>query len=276
MLLTRRFSWILLVISAFIFSFICVYADTPSGESASISPLLFVGENYVPSDAMVVSERILVPIRNLATPLNLTLNYESNTQKLTVTSSQQAIIFYVGQNQALVNGETVLLDVAPISKNGMVYVPLRFLTTTLGMDITPFYNFSYPVYKGVDSLILGEVEYTFDVYERQSVLSVVIDSTTPETFTQNGKYTAYVEKMINDEENSFLSFRPQLKLSAPEPYTVPDGNFVLHQTNHLVTLPLTLSEAKHELLTRYEMVAGTITLEISEGTICDITEMYLP
>ncbi len=92
-----------------------------------VSPTIFEG-------------RTMLPIRYAATPLGADVGWDDQTRKVTVSLDKTKIELWIGQSNALVNGNSVLIDsgnvnVKPMIVNGRTMLPLRFVTEALGCTV---------------------------------------------------------------------------------------------------------------------------------------------
>lgn len=83
----------------------------------------------------IVEGTTLVPLRSMGTELGAAINYDKNTQKVTISYKEQEAIMYLGQKSMLVNGEKKAMEIAPIMVEGTMYVPLRVVGTALGGQV---------------------------------------------------------------------------------------------------------------------------------------------
>lgn len=79
---------------------------------------------------------MMVPVRPLAESLALKLEWNDEAQSTTLESVQgTSLIFTVGSNKAVVNGQVMELEETVVLKEGHLYVPLRFAADSLGAQI---------------------------------------------------------------------------------------------------------------------------------------------
>ncbi|MDD4665929.1 MAG: copper amine oxidase N-terminal domain-containing protein, partial [Clostridia bacterium] len=79
--------------------------------------------------------RTLVPFRVIAEDLHLDVLWESATQTIKGTTPTTSLLLKIGTNTALVNGQTVPLDVPPEISEGRTLIPLRFFSENLGCTV---------------------------------------------------------------------------------------------------------------------------------------------
>jgi N-acetylmuramoyl-L-alanine amidase len=92
-------------------------------------------------DPFILNGRTLVPARVVSETLGANVDWNADTQQVTVTSGDTTIILTIGSPNALVNGETVALpdNVAPVlvrvDGGSRTMVPVRFVSEQLGADV---------------------------------------------------------------------------------------------------------------------------------------------
>jgi hypothetical protein len=79
--------------------------------------------------------RTLVPVRFVAEALGAEVSWKGKQQLVTLTKGSDVIKLTVGENKSLVNGVEKIFDSKAISKDGRTYVPLRFISESLGSII---------------------------------------------------------------------------------------------------------------------------------------------
>ncbi|MBB6675203.1 copper amine oxidase N-terminal domain-containing protein [Cohnella nanjingensis] len=108
-------------------------AFAASGESNQV----FIDGRYQDS-AITVQGRTLVQLRALDDPAWLTYTYDAKTGIVTATSKDKSKVVKLraGQKTATVGGASVKLDATIVNKDGRTYVPLRFISESLGAYVT--------------------------------------------------------------------------------------------------------------------------------------------
>ncbi|WP_338555235.1 trypsin-like peptidase domain-containing protein [Paenibacillus sp. KS-LC4] len=88
------------------------------------------------SNSPFVSEgTTLVPFRNLFEALGATISYNGKTKTINAKKDLTEIILTINNPVAYSNGASFKLNVAPKAISGVTYVPLRFVSETLGYGI---------------------------------------------------------------------------------------------------------------------------------------------
>ena len=88
----------------------------------------------------IVESRTMLPIRYAATPLGADVGWDDATRKVTVSLESTKLELWIGQSNALLNGQSVAIDpdnanVKPLIINDRTMLPLRFVTEALGCDV---------------------------------------------------------------------------------------------------------------------------------------------
>ena len=89
---------------------------------------------------VIVEGRTMLPVRFVAEPLGAMIEWDESTEKITVRLMDTRLEFWIGQSNAIVNGNTVAIDpenpnVRPLLINDRTMLPLRFVTENLGCEV---------------------------------------------------------------------------------------------------------------------------------------------
>lgn len=97
----------------------------------------FVDGELVQSDVapFVQGGRALVPVRAISSALKADVKWDAEKRTVLITRGEQSITLYVDKKEATVNGKTIALDIAPVLKNGRVFLPLRFISEQLNANV---------------------------------------------------------------------------------------------------------------------------------------------
>lgn len=108
----------------------------PVGSSDTV--FLFVNGRKVNfKDAPVVRDgRTLAPAREVFESLGGQLSWDEATQTVTTKIGNNVVVFTIGSNEATVNGVSKTLDVPASLINDRAYVPVRFLSDSVGGNLT--------------------------------------------------------------------------------------------------------------------------------------------
>lgn len=139
-------SWVLA--SLIIFFPLLATADEAAKSQETVMVFILDDNTYTADGELIamdvsptiIEDRTMLPIRYAATPLGADVGWDDATRKVTVILGETKMELWIGQSNALVNGENVPIDadninVKPLIINGRTMLPLRFVTETLGCDV---------------------------------------------------------------------------------------------------------------------------------------------
>jgi S1-C subfamily serine protease len=131
--ITKKKAMPLLVIT---FVFACMLA-VPNARAENAPIKVFVNEQFVAFQNKPVQEqgRALVPIRETFSALQTRVQWDAHSRTVSVKEPSRYVRIQVGNNEAIINEETVALDVPPKMIDNTVYVPLRFVSESLGATV---------------------------------------------------------------------------------------------------------------------------------------------
>jgi hypothetical protein len=82
--------------------------------------------------AYVKSGTILLPLRSMFEQMGATVSFDPSSQTATVTKAGATVNVTVGKPEVIINGESRPLDVPPIMYHGVVLVPVRVISESMG------------------------------------------------------------------------------------------------------------------------------------------------
>ncbi len=134
----KRMVSILLVLAGLL-----VTGVLPGSMSASANgaPSVFLdGVVLDQEDTMIVEGRTLIRLRALTDPEWLVFAYDPQTKEVMFHTQDDSIYVYLreGDKTATVNDKQVQIDTPVMNKDGFTYVPLRFISETLGAYVHYF------------------------------------------------------------------------------------------------------------------------------------------
>ena len=128
-----------------LFAFVVV---KPQANAAAVKNIvIYVGKTSGTIDGksttldqapVIVNGRTLVPIRFISEAFGASVDWNNSTREATIKLLNNTIVLKVDSTTATVNGYTVYLD-APatiIKQTGRTVVPIRFVSDSLGADVT--------------------------------------------------------------------------------------------------------------------------------------------
>lgn len=97
-------------------------------------------QNYVDTPPLMMHSRVLVPMRPIFESLGASLNWDNMTKTVTATRGTEQINLTIGNSQATIREnqaikKRVTLDALPVLSQGTTYVPLRFVSESLGARV---------------------------------------------------------------------------------------------------------------------------------------------
>jgi hypothetical protein len=82
--------------------------------------------------AYVKGNTILLPLRSMFEQMGATVSFDASGKTATVTKPGATIVVTIGKPEVVINGETRPLDVAPMIYHGVVLVPVRVISESMG------------------------------------------------------------------------------------------------------------------------------------------------
>jgi len=84
---------------------------------------------------LLIDNRTLIPIRALVEALGGTVEWDADSQKITLDANGHIVEMWVGEKAIIVDEEGKDMDVAPVVINDRTMVPVRFATENLGFFV---------------------------------------------------------------------------------------------------------------------------------------------
>ena len=84
---------------------------------------------------VIVNDFTMLPIRFVAEALGAEVGWDDTTRSVAIENDKAKILIAVGEKTAVVNGETVTLDVPSFISDGRTYLPVRFVSENLGAQV---------------------------------------------------------------------------------------------------------------------------------------------
>jgi hypothetical protein len=123
-----------------VFANVVTPAPAEQGRNASFfigSTVMTVNGSNIIMDAApyIKNGRTYVPVRYLGDALGATTSWDAATQTVTVTKGDKTVVLVIGSKIAKVNGQDVVMDVAPEISNGRTMLPARYVAEGLGYQV---------------------------------------------------------------------------------------------------------------------------------------------
>lgn len=130
------------IVCVLLFSLFFLLALPHSGHAATATPqtkIILDGQELVlPSDVEVVNlnNNVMIPIRVVAENLKFNVKWDQKTRNVNIEQNSKVISLNVGQKEAKVQNEKVILNTAPQLIKNTVVVPLRFISEEMGLSVS--------------------------------------------------------------------------------------------------------------------------------------------
>ena len=110
---------------------------TSALAEAGENSIFINGQEFVTQPTPFIENgRVLVPFRAIFEAVDAEVNWDEDLRKITAAKAQINLEMTLGSNTAYINGQPIVLDVAPQISEGRSFVPLRFVGETLGYAVS--------------------------------------------------------------------------------------------------------------------------------------------
>jgi uncharacterized protein YkwD len=87
--------------------------------------------------AIIVNGSTFIPLRGVFENLGSEIGWDQSTKTVTITRGDTEVKLTIGSKTAYINGKKTTLAIAPfIAPSGSTYVPLRFASESIGVDVS--------------------------------------------------------------------------------------------------------------------------------------------
>lgn len=123
-----------------IYSFFIIYPGdlTESSASPAVSNIqLYVNGEKIEPDAppQIVNGTTFIPIRWVADALDATIGWDASSKSLRVNKGKTTLRLTVDSTKAMQGDETVTLSAKPFISHNRTYVPVRWISEALALDV---------------------------------------------------------------------------------------------------------------------------------------------
>ncbi|AJS58742.1 N-acetylmuramoyl-L-alanine amidase family protein [Paenibacillus sp. IHBB 10380] len=119
--------------------FLLIVFPSEGKASAVQSKIILDGKEIsMPANVQVtiVNKNVMIPIRVVVENLKFKVEWDQKSQGVKIQQDSKIISLTVNQQEAIVAGKQVLLNVAPQVQNETVVVPIRFISEQMGLIVS--------------------------------------------------------------------------------------------------------------------------------------------
>lgn len=92
-------------------------------------------ELYFDSQPVIVNQNTMVPMRKIFESLGSAVEWDNKARTVTAIAGNKTLKLTIGSTTAYIDGTKVPLDSPPFIQNDTTFVPLRFVSENLGVDV---------------------------------------------------------------------------------------------------------------------------------------------
>lgn len=117
--------------------FLLLLVNPLTGAAKENNIHLMVNGDLLQTDVSpeIVNGRTLVPVRFISESLGMNIKWNDDESKVTINKDQMSLQLTIQNQNAIVNGKVIQMEVSPILDHGRTLVPLRFIGETLGVHV---------------------------------------------------------------------------------------------------------------------------------------------
>jgi hypothetical protein len=112
--------------------------ENDTGIKIFTNGLLVDFDLYNNVQPIIVNGRTLVPIRAVCENIDINVNWDEKARKVSLKVGHKSLEIVIDSKEAIVDGNSINLDVPPTIINGRTLVPLRFIAENFGYDVKWF------------------------------------------------------------------------------------------------------------------------------------------
>ena len=113
-------------------------APAPAPASAAGDISVYVNQQavvFTDAHPVIVNSRTLVPLRAVMEAVGAVVGWDADKRQVTVTRADKYLIMPVDSHQSTINGQVVDIDVPPQIINNRTFIPVRFVSESLGDQV---------------------------------------------------------------------------------------------------------------------------------------------
>ena len=113
-----------------------IYPDGKTVEHEKRYIPLIINGTIIDCDVILVNSRTLVPLRILTEALGGTVDWDGDAKTVTIKKGNDIIRMEMGNKTVIINNAEYTIDEPPNLYNDYAYLPLRFVSETLGAKVS--------------------------------------------------------------------------------------------------------------------------------------------
>lgn len=82
------------------------------------------------------NDRTMIPVRYAGKAIGAKIDWNAEAKTVTVTAGEDTVVFTIGSNEMVVNGETQTIDTAAVIKDNRTMLPLRAAAEAIGATVS--------------------------------------------------------------------------------------------------------------------------------------------
>ncbi len=171
----------------------------------------------------ISNDRTMVPVRAVSESFNCQVSWNGELRQVKIVNGSDEILLYIDSVSATVNGSEITLDAAPVIVGDITFVPVRFVTETLGYNVVfiPGLN-SVIVYDQNDKTSINGDSIVFPVADIMNYNIAMNYGVHPEE-TDDADYKDYSAFLLNlyDYYGNYITNN---SLELPEEFYITPSN----------------------------------------------------
>lgn len=126
----------------------------------------FAQSNDIHVDGKLVRGYTLIPLRVVSEALDVKVKWDQRTRNVTMNKGDIEIVLPINSNYVKVNGESIALKTRPQIDQGVTFVPLRFISQTIGAII------DWEQQTGIATVTLEDIKVTISTKSKVEIPNI--------------------------------------------------------------------------------------------------------
>jgi serine protease Do len=163
------------VLILLLYIILCGFSSIAMAESNNISVVINGAAQEYDQPPVIKNGTTLVPLRGIFETLGASVTWNSQTKSIKGVKGDTTINLILGSDIAVINNETVQLSLEAQVIGGRTFVPLRFVSESLGADVR-WEGLTKTIYIVSTQPVIATPDSTRKVYEPQVISALVSPS----------------------------------------------------------------------------------------------------